>query len=285
MEVGLDHQWLVGEPKWSRVPDDSSHQETRRGETSPPESWLSTTAQEGGRGWARQRLQPVAPSILMPLAWSPLFLLLSAIPLILPDRLPADDQIVVALFFTLTWVLVLAPLYLARSAQSMSEGTFLSLPFDWTTFAVASAIFALHMLVSPILGWASYALFWVSWFRTYRRIGRVLQIPASRWLLPIDQSAWKSSHQLSPEWQVTSERWTTGPIARLGCDYGHLVIAGASRGSDRFLALALVDGAGFVHDPFADSPVAEALTAGLLSQPPVTDLGLEWPERLLVGDS
>ena len=285
MEVGLDHQWLVGEPKWSRVPNDSSHQDTRRGVNSPPEFWLSTTAQEGGRGWARQRLQPVAPSILMPLAWSPLFLLLSAIPLILPDRLPADDQIVVALFFTLTWVLVLAPLYLARSAQSMSEGTFPSLPFDWTTFAVASAIFALHMLVSPILGWASYALFWVSWFRTYRRIGRVLQIPASRWLLPIDQSAWKSSHQLSPEWQVTSERWTTGPIARLGCDYGHLVIAGASRGSDRFLALALVDGAGFVHDPFADSPVGEALTVGLLSQPPVTDLGLEWPERLLVGDS
>ena len=285
MEVGLDHQWLVGEPKWSRVPDDSSHQETRRGETSPPESWLSTTAQEGGRGWARQRLQPVAPSILMPLAWSPLFLLLSAIPLILPDRLPADDQIVVALFFTLTWVLVLAPLYLARSAQSMSEGTFLSLPFDWMTFAVASAIFALHMLVSPILGWVSYALFWISWFRTYRLIGRVLQIPASRWLLPIDQSAWKSSHQLSPEWQVISERWTTGPIARLGCDYGNLVIAGASRGSDRFLALALVDGAGFVHDPFADGPVGEALTIGLLSQPPVTDLGLEWPERLLVSDS
>ena len=285
MEVGLDHQWLVGEPKWSRVPDDSSHQDTRRGETSPPESWLSTTAQEGGRGWARQRLQPVAPSILMPLAWSPLFLLLSAIPLILPNRLPADDQIVTALFFTLSWVLVLAPLYLARSAQSMSEGTFLSLPFDWTTFAVASAIFALHMLVSPILGWASYALFWVSWFRTYRRIERVLRIPASRWLLPIDQSAWKSSHQLSPEWQVTSERWTTGPIARLGCDYGHLVIAGASRGSDRFLALALVDGAGFVHDPFTDGPVGEALIVDLLSQPPVKDLGLEWPERLLVGDS
>ena len=285
MEVGLDHQWLAGDPKWSRAPVDSAHQDTRGDETSPPESWLSTTAHEGGRGWARQRLQPVAPSILMPLAWSPLFLLLSAIPLILPNRLPADDQIVAALFFTLTWVLVLAPLYLARSAQSMSEGTFLSLPFDWTTFAVASAIFALHMLVSPILGWASYALFWVSWFRTYRRIERVLRIPASRWLLPIDQSAWKSSHQLSSEWQVTSERWTTGPIARLGCDYGHLVIAGASRGSDCFLALALVDGAGFVHDPFADGLVGEALTVGLLSQPPVTELGLEWPERLLVGDS
>ena len=285
MEAGLDHQWLVGEPRWERLPDDSSQQDTKRGESSPPKSWLSTTAQEGGKGWARQRLQPVAPSILMPLAWSPLFLLLSAIPLILPNRLPVDDQSVAALFFTMTWILILVPLYLVRSAQSMSEGALLSLPFDWAIFAGASVIFALHILVSPILGWASYALFWVAWFRSFRQIEQILQIPAARWLLPIDQSAWKSSSQLPSEWQVISERWTTGPIARVGCEYGHLVIAGASRGSDRFIALALLDGAGFVHDPFTDGPVGKALAISLLSQPPVADLGLEWPKRLLVGDA
>ncbi len=64
-----------------------------------------------------------------------------------------------------------------------------------------------------------------------------------------------------------------------------MVIAGASRGSDRFLALALLDGAGFVHDPFSEGPVGKALAISLLSQPPVADLGLEWPKRLLVGDA
>ncbi len=246
---------------------------------------MSTTAQEGGKGWARQCLQPVAPSILMPLAWSPLFLLLSAIPLILPDRLPADDQSVAALFFTMAWILILVPLYLVRSAQPMSEDALLSLPFDWATFAGASVIFALHILVSPILGWVSYALFWVAWVRSFRQIEQILQIPAARWLLPIDQSGWKSSSQLPSEWQVISESWTTGSIARVDCEYGHLVIAGASRGSDRFLALALLDGAGFVHDPFSDGPIEKALAISLLSQPPVADLGLEWPKRLLVGDA
>jgi hypothetical protein len=221
----------------------------------------------------------------MPLAWSPLFLLLSAIPLILPNRLPVDDQSVAALFFTMTWILILVPLYLVRSAQPMSEDALLSLPFDWATFAGASVIFALHILVSPILGWVSYALFWVAWFRSFRQIEQILQIPAARWLLPIDQSVWKSSSQLPSEWQVISERWTTGSIARVGCEYGHLAIAGASRGSDCFLALALLDGAGFVHDPFSDGPVGKALAISLLSQPPVADLGLEWPKRLLVGDA
>ena len=285
MEVGLDHQWLVGEPKWRGLPNDSSQQDTKRDEPSPPKSWLSTTAQEGGKGWARQCLQPVAPSILMPLAWSPLFLLLSAIPLILPDRLPVDDQSVAALFFTMAWILILVPLYLVRSAQPMSEDALLSLPFDWATFAGASVIFALHILVSPILGWVSYALFWVAWVRSFRQIEQILQIPAARWLLPIDQSGWKSSSQLPSEWQVISENWTTGSIARVDCEYGHLVIAGASRGSDRFLALALLDGAGFVHDPFFDGPIEKALAISLLSQPPVADLGLEWPKRLLVGDA
>ena len=285
MEAGLDHQWLVGEPKWRRLPDDSSQQDTKRGELSPPGSWLSTTAQEGGKGWARQRLQPVAPSILMPLAWSPLFLLLSAIPFILPHRLPVDDQSVAALFFTMTWILILVPLYLVRSAQPMSEDALLSLPFDWATFAGASVIFALHILVSPNLGWDSYALIWVASFRSFRQIEQILQIPAARWLLPIDQSAWKSSSQLPSEWQVSSERWSSGSFARVGCEYGHLASAGASRGSDRFLALALLDGAGFVHDPFSDGPVGKALAISLLSQPPVADLGLEWPKRLLVGDA
>ena len=64
-----------------------------------------------------------------------------------------------------------------------------------------------------------------------------------------------------------------------------MVISGASRGSDRFIALALLDGAGFVHDPFSDGPVGKALTLSLLSQPPIADLGLEWPERLLVSDA
>ena len=45
MEAGLDRQWLVGEPRWRRLPDDSSQQDAKEGELTPPESWLSTTAQ------------------------------------------------------------------------------------------------------------------------------------------------------------------------------------------------------------------------------------------------
>ena len=285
MESGLDHQWLVGEPGWWNLPTDSSQHGNRSGETSPPEAWASTNVHDGGRGWARQRLQPVAPSILLPLAWSPLFLLLSAVPLVLPERLPADDQIVAALFFSLSWTLVLVPLYMARSAQPMSGGTILSLPFDWATFTAASAVFALHIPASPLFGWVSYALFWVAWLRTYRRIKRVLQIPSSRWLLPIDQSRWNSESMLPPEWQTVSEVWTTGPIATMDCDWGRLAISGASRGDDRFLAIALVDQSGFVHDPFHVGPVGDALAAGSLLKPPVVDRGLEWPERLLVRDA
>jgi len=284
MEKGQDHQWLAGEPRWWRLPDDASQPDVRKGEASPPESWRSTTPKDGGRGWARQRLKPIVSSILIPLAWSPLFLFLAVVPLALPGRLPADDQSVAALFFALTWVLVLVPLYLARSNQPMSEGGVLSLPFDWATFVVAAVAFSLHILVNPMLGWISYALFWVAWVRTFRRIEQILQIPAARWLLPIDQSGWNSSSMLPPEWQVISENWTTGSIARVDCEYGHLSIAGVSRGSDRFLALALLDGAGFVHDPFSDGPVGEALAGVLLSQPPVSNPGLEWPERLLVDD-
>ena len=285
MESGLDHQWLVGEPGWWKLPTNSSQYGNRRGETSPPETWSSTNAQEGGRGWARQRLQPVAPSILLPLAWSPLFLLISAVPLVLPERLPADDQIVAALFFSLSWTLVLVPLYMARSSQPMSGGTILSLPFDWAAFAAASATFALHVLANPLFGWISYTLFWVAWLRTYRRIERVLQIPSSRWLLPIDQSRWDSESILPPEWQKVSETWTTGPIATMDCDWGHLAISGASRGDDRFLAIALIDWSGFVQDPFHDGPMSDTLAADLLSKPPVVDVGLEWPERLLARDA
>lgn len=284
MESGLDHQWLVGEPGWWKLSSDSPQHGDRHGEARPPEAWPSTGAHEGGRGWARQRLQPVAPSILLPLAWSPLFLLLSAVPLVLPERLPVDDQVVAALFFCLSWVLVIVPLYLVRSAQAMSAGTILSLPFDWPTFAAASVVFALHVLASPFFGWASYTLFWVTWFRTYRMIERVLRTPASRWLLPIDQSRWSSESMLSPDWEVASEAWTTGPIATMGCEFGRIAISGASRGDDRFLAIALIHRSGFVHDPFHAGPVGDALAAGPLSKPPVADIGLEWPERLLARD-
>ena len=150
---------------------------------------------------------------------------------------------------------------------------------------MAALGFRLHILVDPMLGWISYTLFWVAWVRTYRRIEKILQIPAARWLLPIDHSGWNSTSMLTPEWQEISENWTTASIARIDCEYGHLSIAGVSRGSDRFLSLALLDGAGFVHDPFSDGPVGEALVGVLLSQPPVTHPGLEWPERLLVGDA
>ena len=283
MEQGLDGDWLLGESRWWKSSQGEKPSDLRAGETSPPDTWASSTPREGGRGWIRQRHKPASSSILIPLAWSPFFLAMTAVPLVFPDRIPYDRE-VAALLFAISWLLVLVPLYMARNNQSMSDDGLFSLPFDWRTFVLAALLFPLHILWDPLLGWISYALFWLAWLRSIGLIQDILSTPPARWLLPIETSGWSSSNLLGPRWEVISENWTTGPMAIARCEHGHLSIGGVSRDGIRFLGLTLVHRSGFVQDPFFESKASHSEVQRILSRPPVEQEGLEWPKRLIVPD-
>ena len=283
MEQGLDGDWLLGESRWWKSSQGGKPPDLRAGETSPPDTWASSTPREGGRGWIRQRHKPASSSILIPLAWSPFFLAMTAVPLVFPDRVPYDREVAASLF-AISWLLILIPLYMARNDQSMSDDGLFSLPFDWRTFVLAALLFPLHILWDPLLGWISYALFWLAWLRSIGLIQDILSTPPARWLLPIETSGWSSSNLLGPRWEVISENWTTGPMAIARCEHGHLSIGGVSRDGIRFLGLTLVHRSGFVQDPFFESKASHSEVQRILSRPPVEQEGLEWPKRLIVPD-
>ena len=208
---------------------------------------------------------------------------MTAVPLVFPDRVPYDREVAASLF-AISWLLILIPLYMARNDQSMSEDGLFSLPFDWRTFLLAALLFPLHILWDPLLGWISYALFWLAWLRSIGLIQDILSTPPARWLLPIETSGWSSSNLLGPRWEVISENWTTGPMAIARCEHGHLSIGGVSRDGIRFLGLTLVHRSGFVQDPFFESKASHSEVQRILSRPPVEQEGLEWPKRLIVPD-
>ncbi len=283
MEQGLDGDWLLGESRWWKLSQGGKPPDLRAGEASPPDNLASSFPRKGGRGWIRQRHKPVSSSILLPLAWSPFFLAMTAAPLVFPDRVPYDREVAASLF-AISWLLILIPLYMARNNQSMSDDGLFSLPFDWRTFVLAALLFPLHILWDPLLGWISYALFWLAWLRSIGLIQDILSTPPARWLLPIETSGWSSSNLLGPRWEVISENWTTGPMAIARCEHGHLSIGGVSRDGIRFLGLTLVHRSGFVQDPFFESKASHSEVQRILSRPPVEQEGLEWPKRLIVPD-
>ncbi len=276
MEASLDGNWLLGEPGWwgkagGPAPD------FLPGELSPPMSWVSTTPRIGNFGWCRQRLRPLAWPLLRPLAWAPLFLLLTAIPLAVPGKTP-DDQVVSAVFFSVAWGLVILPLLFSRNSQPMSGGSLISLPVDWLSFASALVIFILHLVIDPMLGWISYGLFWLSYFRTIQLVQNAMMTPPSRFLLPIDPADWEGG--LEDPWEVSSERWSRNRIASARFQNGDLVLSGSSRSGQDFLSLAFVHKSGFVHDPFHERLSKETGLADLLSKPlPV--VGRQWPALFL----
>jgi len=283
MEQGLDGDWLLGESRWWKLSQGGKPPDLRAGEASPPDTWASSFPRKGGRGWIRQRHKPVSSSILLPLAWSPFFLAMTAAPLVFPDRVPYDREVAASLF-AISWLLILIPLYMARNNQSMSDDGLFSLPFDWRTFVLAALLFPLHILWDPLLGWISYALFWLAWLRSIGLIQDILSTPPARWLLPIETSGWSSSNLLVSNWDVISENWTTGPMAIARCEHGHLSIGGVSRDDIRFLGLTFVHQSGFVQDPFFETKAADMEFQRILSRPPVEQDGQEWPTGLIVPD-
>ena len=272
----MDRHWLLGEPGWWKnsgaLPPDF-----RAGELPPPLPWVSTTPRVGNFGWCRQRMRPLVWPLLRPLAWAPLFLFLSAIPLALPGRTP-NDQITSMFFFSISWGLVFLPILFARNAQPMSSEALLSLPVDWASLALASAIFPLHLSIDPRIGWLSYAMYWVAYVRTVQLVQAAMMTPPARFLLPIEPDDW--SGELGPPWEISSTKWSRKRLASVDLPNGAVVLSGSSRSGHDFLSLAFVHRSGFVQDPFHERSIAESGLAELLAHP-LEVVGREWPASLL----
>ena len=277
MEAGSDQHWLLGEPSWWKR-GDSTPPDFRPGELAPPESWVSSTPRIGNFGWIRQRFRPLAWPLLRPMAWSPMFLVATAMPLAFPG-LTSNDQYLAILLFLTTWALVLIPLILARNAQPMSNNSILALPVDWVSLALGSALFPMHILFDPRIGWVSYALFWIAYLRTVQKVQDVMVTPPARLLLPMETEDWGGD--LPDPWEILSKHWSRDTIARAECDSGHLVIAGTAKGGSDFLSMTFVHRSGFVQDPFHETLSANRGLVAVLAQPiPIT--GTQWPERFIV---
>ena len=276
MEASLDRNWLLGEPGWWKNSDEIPP-DFRAGELPPPLPWVSTTPRVGNFGWCRQRMRPLVWPLLRPLAWAPLFLFLSAIPLALPGRTP-NDQITSMFFFSISWGLVFLPIIFARNAQPMSEESLLSLPVDWVSLVLASAIFPFHLSIDPRIGWLSYAMYWVAYVRTIQLVQAAMMTPPARFLLPIEPDDW--SGELGPPWEISSAKWSRKRLASVDLPNGTVVLSGSSRSRQDFLSLAFVHRSGFVQDPFHERSLAESGLAELLVHP-LEVVGREWPDSLL----
>jgi len=277
MESTQDNFWLLGEPEWWGDPE-GFPPDFRSGELPPPLPWVSTTPRIGNFGWCRQRLKPLVWPILRPLAWAPLFLLLTAIPLLLPGRTP-DDQITSMFFFSISWGLVFLPILFARNAQPSSDGSLLTLPVDWASLALASALFPLHLAIDPMIGWLSYAVYWVAYFHTVQLVQAAMLTPPARFLLPIEKEDWTGS--LAPPWNVSSASWSRKMLASADLSNGRVKLSGSSRSGHDFLSLSFVHKSGFIQDPFhASSPGGSELSEFLAD--PLAIVGREWPDSLII---
>ena len=277
MEASLDRHFLLGEPGWWNSHDELPP-DFRVGEIPPSLPWVSTTPRVGNFGWCRQRLRPLVWPLLKPLAWAPLFLLLTAIPLLLPGRTP-DDQVTSMFFFSISWGLVVLPILFSRNAQPMSDDSLLSLPVDWPSLALASALFPLHLTIDPRIGWLSYAMYWVAYFRTVQLVQASMLTPPARFLLPIEPEDW--SGELSPPWRVSSATWSRKMLASVDMPNGRVILSGSSRSGQDFLSLAFVHKSGFIQDPFHDPSPGGSELSELLADP-LAVVGRGWPDSLII---
>ena len=105
-----------------------------------------------------------------------------------------------------------------------------------------------------------------------------MRVTPGRFLLPVDPADWGAD--LPPPWKEHSTSWARKEIASAKLDTGRLVIAGASRSGQDFLALAFVHDSGFVHDPFHENIPADARLSRIL-EASLPIVGKEWPSILL----
>ena len=281
MEAHGDRNWLRGDPNWWGLPIDDTPPRIRPSESIFPDV-LTTPIEESRFGWERQRMRPLAWPILKPLAWSPFFLIASVFPLVFKGITP-DDQFVSGTLFIISWSLLILPVANARNVQPTSDNSLLSLPIDWLSILLGIIFFTLHTEFSPSFGWASYAMFWIAFFRSINMISEVFMIPPARIILPISRGSWDSSI-LSGDWNVSKKIWNRGEIATVPLEEGKLALHGFSRGNIDFISLSYVCKYGFVQDCLFKGNTESERINQLLNEFPVTSSDVEWPRNLIPFD-
>ena len=277
MEAESDKFWLLGNPSWWDL-NGENPPDFMKGELAPPHPWVSTTPRIGNFGWCRQRLRPLAWSLLRTIAWAPFFLAASSFPLAFPGN-TINDQVVSIALFSLFLLLLFFPIFSSRNSQPTPVTSIRSLPIDWPFFMIASMLFPLHILHDPRIGWVSYALFWVAFFRTTALVQKSMMAPCSRFLLPIDRQDWEGV--LPDPWRVLSKQWSRRELANADFENGSISLSGTSRSGQDFLAISFVHKSGFVIDPFHyNTSKEEGLTEFLAS--PIPIVGRQWPTNLLL---
>jgi len=274
-----DSEWMRGQALW--YPASESTPEHLVGEENPGENWDIASSSEVGRGWMRQRLQPLGPRILYTTAWAPFFLIASAIPLAFPGRTP-DDQLVAISLFSASWFLLLLGF---RKLQDVLPNTVEGLlkkfyPFDIVLMLPAAIVFLLHILIDSRLGWLSFLLFAFAQYRTIQNLISVAGENSARWLLPINSEDY-SEAVLNDGWMGVSNNFRNGTLARWEGALPEYTanLIGVTRGDSSFVAFTLMHRVGTIHDAFSDTFVSDPRFASLLSSPPLLIAGEAWAER------
>ena len=272
---------MRGQALW--YPAGESTPEHLVGEENPGENWDIASGSEVGRGWMRQRLQPLGPRILYTTAWAPFFLIASAIPLAFPGRTP-DDQLVAISLFSASWFLLLLGFRKLQDGIPIPvEGLLKKFyPFDIVIMLPAAIFFLLHILIDSRLGWLSFLLFAIAQYRTIQNLISVAGENSARWLLPINPDDY-SEAVLNDGWMGVSTNFRNGTLARWEDTLPEYTanLIGVTRGDSSFVAFTLMHRVGTIHDAFSDTFVSDHRFATLLSSPPLLIAGEAWPERFL----
>ena len=278
MEAHGDRNWLRGDPVWWGLETKQKPPLIRNLEISIP-SGMGAPSSEHRFGWARQRMRPLAWSILKPVAWSPFFLISSIFPLVFTGNTP-DDQFVSGALFVISWTLLIVPVSNARNAQPTSSDNFLILPIDWALLSLGCLLFLAHIYYSPLVGWAAYAVFLTAFLRSIMMISEVFSIPPARIISPLEKSSW-DSRALPERWEINSRSWSKGKISSTPIGEGKLVLYGHTRQYTDFISISYICKFGFVQDCLFEShPHSDEIIA-VLEELQFDFSQVEWPIELI----
>jgi len=278
MEAHGDRNWLRGDPVWWGLETKQKPPLIRNLEISIP-SGMGAPSSEHRFGWARQRMRPLAWSILKPVAWSPFFLISSIFPLVFTGNTP-DDQFVSGALFVISWTLLIVPVSNARNAQPTSSDNFLILPIDWALLSLGCLLFLAHIYYSPLLGWVAYAVFLTAFLRSIMMISEVFSIPPARIISPLEKSSW-DSRALPERWEINSRSWSKGKISSTPIGEGKLVLYGHTRQYTDFISISYICKFGFVQDCLFEShPHSDEIIA-VLEELQFDFSQVEWPIELI----
>ena len=281
MEAHGDRNWLRGDPVWWGLETKQKPPLIRNLEISIP-SGMGAPSSEHRFGWARQRMRPLAWSILKPVAWSPFFLISSIFPLVFTGNTP-DDQFVSGALFVISWTLLIVPVSNARNAQPTSSDNFLILPIDWALLSLGCLLFLAHIYYSPLLGWVAYAVFLTAFLGSIMMISEVFSIPPARIMSPLEKSSW-DSRALPERWEINSRSWSKGKISSTPIGEGKLVLYGHTRQYTDFISISYICKFGFVQDCLFEShPHSDEIIA-VLEELQFDFSQVEWPIELIAFD-